>query len=133
MTSVTKAVFAVLILITCRSFVPMTGAQSPSYEKVESGKVLAGKIPNGVWIETTAYTWFTDRGAIFNFNQPSAGVPMSIDVAGFAPENVRQLRSQCGAGDGLSGGCWAKIRGQTVKLGGRQGILAREIQVITKQ
>src|ERR1700674_1218301 len=129
MLSKSSFVFVVLIfLLTSWSFALESKAQSPIYRPVNSADLLGGYIPNGEWIEATGHAWFSDNDVFFNFNQPSARVPIRVDVAIVDPENIRRLKSECGSSDQFSGGCWITIRGQTGMLGDRQGVLARDVQ-----
>jgi hypothetical protein len=133
---ISKSQFALAVLIfllASWSFALGPKAQPPIYRPVNSSDLLGGYIPNGEWIEATGHAWFSDKGVFFNFNQPSARVPIRVDVANVDPENVRRLTSTCGSPDQFSGGCWVTIRGETAILGDRQGILARDIQVKPRQ
>jgi hypothetical protein len=134
MISKSQFVFVLLVfLLTSRTFALEPKAQPPIYRPVNSADLLGGYIPNGESIEATGHAWFSDRGVFFNFNQLSARVPIRVDVANVDPEKMRRLKSTCGSPDQFSGGCWVTIRGQTGILGDRQGILARDIQVIPGQ
>ena len=135
MTSKSQFVFVVLVfLLTSWSLALKLKAQSAIYRPIESADLLGGYIPNGESVETTGHAWFSDKGIFFNFNRPSARVPMGIDVANVDPENIRRLQPECGSPDQFRGGCWVRIRGQTGMLGDhRQGILARDVQVIPRQ
>ena len=132
--------FVVLVfLLTSCGFAFELKAQSPIYRPVSSADLLGGYILNGEWIETTGHVWFSDKGVFFNFNLPSARVPMLVDVANVDLENIRRLKSTCGSPDQFSGGCRVTIRGQVGRLDNRQdilaqdqGIFARDIQVISR-
>jgi hypothetical protein len=141
MTSKSQFVLVVLIfLLTSWGFALELKAQPPTYRPVNSADLLGGYIPDGEWIEATGHVWFSDKGVFFNFNLPSARVPMLVDVANVDPENIRRLKSACGSPDQFSGGCLATIRGQVGRLDHRQdilaqdqGIRARDIQVLPRQ
>jgi hypothetical protein len=126
------AFVALVFLLTSSNFALETKAQSPIYRPVESADLLGGYIANGEWIETTGHAWFSDKGVFFNFNQPSARVPIRVDVANVDPGNIGRLKSECGSKDQFSGGCWVTIRGQTGMLGDRQGIFARDVRVMPR-
>lgn len=134
---ISKSQFVIVVLVfllTSWSFALKPKAQSPIYRPVDSADLLGGYIPNGEWVETAGHAWFSDKGIFFNFNQPSARVPIRVDVANVDPENIRRLKSECGSPDQFSGGCRVRIRGQTGMLGDhRQGILARDVEVIPRQ
>jgi hypothetical protein len=139
-TMMSKSQFVLVFLLTSWGFALELKAQSPMYRSVNSADLLGGYIPNGEWIEATGHVWFSDKGVFFNFNLPSARVPMLVDVANVDPENIRRLKSTCGSPDQFSGGCRATIRGQVGRLDHRQdilmqdqGILARDIQIIPRQ
>jgi hypothetical protein len=125
-------VFAVLVFLLT-SFASEPKAQPQIYRPVSSADLLGGYIPNGEWIEATGHAWFSDKGVFFNFNQPSARVPIRIDVANVDSENIRRLKSECGSPDQFSGGCRVTMRGQTGLLGDRQGVVARDVQVMPRQ
>jgi len=134
MISKSQFVFGVLVFfLTSLSFALEPKAQPPIYRPVNSSDLLGGYIPNGEWIETAGHAWFSDKGVFFNVNQPSAHVPIRVYVANVDPENSRRLKSVCGSPNQFSGGCRVTIRGQTGMLGDRQGLLARDVQVIPRQ
>jgi hypothetical protein len=135
MRSRSQCVLLVLVfLLTTWGFGLELKAQSPTYRPVNSADLLGGYILDGEWIETTGHIWVSDKGVFFNLNLPSARAPMPVDVANVDPENIRRLKSTCGAPDQFSGGCQVTMRGQVGRLDTRhQGILARDIQIIPRQ
>jgi hypothetical protein len=108
-------------------------AQAPNYRLVYSADLVSGHIADGEWIETAGHVWFSDTGVFFAVNQPSARVPIRVDIANIDPETIRQLKSTCGSPDQFSGGCWVAIRGQTGSINDRKGILASDIRLEPKQ
>jgi hypothetical protein len=132
MRSKSQCVLLVLVfLLTTWGFGLELKAQSPTYRPINSADLLGGYILDGEWIETTGHVWVSDKGVFFNLNLPSARAPMPVDVANVDPENIRRLKSTCGAPDQFSGGCQVTMRGQVGRLDTRhQGILARDIQII---
>jgi hypothetical protein len=134
MISKSQFVFAALVfLLASCSFAAGPKAQSATYRAVGSSDLLGGYIPNGEWIEVTGHAWFSDQGMFLNVNQPSARVPIRIDVANVGLENMRRMKSECGSPDQFRGGCLVAIRGQTGTVGDRQGILATGVQILPKQ
>jgi hypothetical protein len=121
-----------VFLLTSLSLALEPKAQPPIYRPVNTSDLLGGYIRNEEWIEVDGHVWFSDQGVFFNADQSSARVPIRVDVVNVNPENSRRLQSECGAPDQFRGGCWVVIRGQTGMLGGRQGILARDVQIIAR-
>ena len=82
MMSKSQFVFVVLVfLLTSWGFALELKAQSPMYRPVNSADLLGGYILNGEWIEATSHVWFSDKGVFFNFNLPSARVPMLLQMS----------------------------------------------------
>src|SRR4051794_38987237 len=121
-----------IFVLTSLSLALKSKAQPPMYRPVNSSDLLGGYIRNGEWIEVDGHAWYSDQGVFFNAAQPSARVPIRVDVANVDPENSRRLQSECRSPDQFRGGCWVVIRGQTGMLGGRQGILAKDVQIIPR-
>jgi hypothetical protein len=126
-------VATMLLALTGTAFAMEQDASAPVYRPVNSADLLGGYIRDGEWIETSGHVWFTDAGIFFNFNRVSARFPMRIDARHADPLEVQRLRSECSSPDQFEGGCWMVIRGQTGKVGGRQGIFAREMRIASEK
>jgi hypothetical protein len=122
-----------VFFLTSYCFALQPKAQPPIYRPVNVGDLLGGYVPNGEWIEATGHAWSSDKGVVFNVNQSSAQVPIPVDVANVDPENSRRLKAECSSPDQFRGGCWVTICGQIGMLGNRQGIFARDVQVVPKR
>ena len=94
-----------------------------------SGDIIMGHMSPGQLIETSGHIWFRQTGVFLNVNQPSAHVPLLIDVSA-VPAEKRTNWAACAAPEqGLGGGCEAVIRGMTGLIDGRRGIFAHEIEI----
>ena len=105
---ISKFQFAFVVLVfvlTSSSFASGPKAQPATYSPVNGSDLLGGYIPNGTWIEVTGHAWFSEQGIFFNVAQPSARVPIRIDVANVDPENIRRMKAECGSPDQFRGGC----------------------------
>jgi hypothetical protein len=108
-----------------------SASQAPAqvYKRTGSNEIIQGYVPDGEWVETTGHAWQSPHGVFLNFNLPSAMVPLRIDIANVAPDSVARLKAECSAPRQFDGGCDAVVRGQVTTIGGRKGIVAREIQI----
>ncbi len=111
---------------------PALQAQEPAYKRISSNEIIQGYVPDGEWVETSGHLWVSPHGVFLNFNRPSAMVPLRIDVTNVAPDSASRLKAECSAPRQFDGGCNALVRGRVGAVGDRKGIVAREIQVLSR-
>jgi hypothetical protein len=104
-------------------------AQQMLYEPVNAAELLGNHVSNGKAIETEGHFWLEGDEAFFNFNQPSARPPMSVDVSKLDQQALRKLRAECSSDKQFVGGCRVIIRGETAMAGKRQMLIAQDIRI----
>ena len=127
MSSLRIAFICSLVMLT---LIDRPRSQEQTYPGVGASEFLGGSVPNGRRIAATGHVWVSDNGVFLNFNQPSAMVPMPVDISNLDPEKYRRLNEQCRALNQFSGGCRATIRGQAGTVAGRQAFFASDIEIV---
>ena len=91
----------------------ITRAQPNEYQKVYSGDILPGYVPDGQLIETDGYLWVASTGVFLNVDPISARPPLFVDVSGVPLDMLAKVRTACTAErPSLSVGCRAVVRGR---------------------
>jgi hypothetical protein len=121
------------ILFAALGFAWEPNAQTEMYKRVPIGDLLGGSMANGEWVETSGHAWINDEGVFVSIKAPSAVFWIRVDITHVSAEDSGRLKSMCSALNKFSGGCHVTIRGQTAILRNRQGIVATEIRVISRE
>jgi hypothetical protein len=127
MISIRRCFAAVLLAVGPVAF--DAEAQQMVYEPVNAADLLGNHVLNGKAIETEGHFWLKGDEAFFNFNQPSARPPMSVDVSRLNPQALEKLRAECSSDTQFAGGCRVIIRGETAMAGKRQMLIAQDIRI----
>lgn len=91
-------------------------AQPSEYEKVYSGDIFPGYVPDGQWIETDGYLWVSSTGVFLNVDPISARPELFVDVAGVPPDMLAKVTTACASErPSLTAGCRAVVRGRVGK------------------
>jgi hypothetical protein len=104
-------------------------AQQMLYEPVNAAELLGNHVSNGKAIETEGHFWLEGDEAFFNANQPSAHVPMSVDLSKLNSQALQKLRAECRSEKQFVGGCEVIIRGETAMAGKRQMLMAQDVRI----
>jgi hypothetical protein len=104
-------------------------AHAQVYQRVGSNDIILGYVPDGEWVETAGHAWQSPDGVFLSVNRASAMVPLRIDTANLASDNVGRLKAECSAPRQFDGGCDVIVRGQVKRVGSERSVVAREIQI----
>lgn len=69
----------------------------------------------GLRVETSGWFWLESDAAYLNANQPSAQLPLRVDLTRISPERRESLHAQCSSGGQFLGGCSMTVQGIVTK------------------
>ena len=91
-------------------------AQPIAYEKVYSGDILPGYVPDGRLIETDGYLWVSPNGVFLKVDPMSAALPLFVDVTGVPRDMLEKVKAACRSEHpSQTAGCTAVVRGRVGK------------------
>ena len=86
----------------------------------------------GLRFETYGWFWLESDAAYLNASQPSARLPLRVDLTRISPEMRESLHAQCSSGGQYVGGCSVTVQGIVTKASRQIVIEAHSIAFAVK-
>ncbi len=101
------------------------------YQRRAFGDIALGEFA-GLRVETNGWFWLESDAAYLNASQPSARLPLRVDLTRISPEMQERLRAQCASGGQFLGGCSVTVQGIAIAADRRIVIEAHSITFAAK-